>query len=91
VAVGISGVPEDLFAATSTLTDGRMYPPDDRFEINSGCPSVRVFKHVRHRTSIGANGALKIATSDGTVHLDLAGADGKTVACLLSETNYECH
>jgi hypothetical protein len=33
-----SGVPENPDAASSP-TDGRMYPPDDRFEIFSGlCP-----------------------------------------------------
>ena len=66
-----------------------MYPPDDRFEIQSDCPQVRLFKQLRHRTWIGENGALRIIRSDGTVEIDLRGADERTVADLLLESNHE--
>ena len=84
----LSGIPENLNAAT-VPSDGRMYPPDDRFEIQSGCPQVRLFKQLRHRTWIGENGALRIIRSDGTVEIDLRGADERTVADLLLESNHE--
>lgn len=83
----LSGIPENPDAAIS-VTDGRMYPPDDKFEISSGCIRVRVFKMVRHRTWIGDNGALLITRSDQTVALDLPGRDGDRVSDLLSEANH---
>jgi hypothetical protein len=79
----LSGIPENPDAATA-LTDGRMYPPDDRFEIRSGSTRVRTFKQLRHRTSFGENGALQIIRSDGTFEINLCGVDGKTVADLLA-------
>lgn len=85
----LSGIPEDPNAATARVSDGRMYPPDDRFEILSGSPFVRTFKQTRHRTSIGANGAMRITRSDGNVEIDLVGADGKTLADLLQEHENE--
>ena len=84
----LSCIPENPNAATAA-TDGRMYPPDDRFEIVSESPRVRTFKQLRHRTSFGENGALRIVRSDGTVEIELSGADGKTVSDLILERNYE--
>jgi hypothetical protein len=81
----MSGIPENPNAALAKVSDGRMYPPDDRFEIASGSSLVRTFKQVGHRTSFGTNGSLKITRSDGNVEIDLAGADGKKVTTLLME------
>ena len=79
----------DSVAALTTQTDGRMYPPHDRFEVVSACPKVRTFKQLRHRTSFGENGAIRIETSDGQLVIDLAGADGKTIAVLYLESSHE--
>src|SRR5437016_3960448 len=78
----LSEIPEDPNAATAKVSDGRMYPPHDRFEIESGCSLVRTFKQTRHRTSFGANGSLRITRSDGFVEIDLNGSDGRTVTDL---------
>ena len=85
----LSGIPENPDSATAKVADGRMYPPDDRFEISSGSPLVRTFKQLRHRTSIGANGSMRIKRSDGDIDIDLAGADGKTITDLLQEQEHE--
>ena len=38
-----------------------------------------------HRTCFGDNGAVKITFKDGTVVVDLLGADGKSIADILLE------
>jgi hypothetical protein len=50
----LSGIPENPGAAAAPA-DGRMYPPDDKFEISSGSVRVRLFKQLRHRTWIAEN------------------------------------
>jgi hypothetical protein len=86
-----SGIPENPLAATSPdPTDGRMYPPDDSFEKPSGSARVRLFRHRRHSTYIGANGSLRIIRASGTIELDLPGTDGKSVGELL-EHDHESH
>lgn len=87
----LSGIVEDPNAAFAPVSDGRMYPPHDRFEISSGSPRVRTFKQARHQTSFGVNGSLLIARSDGSVEINLAGADNKTVTNLLEEQENETH
>jgi hypothetical protein len=84
----LSGIPENPNAAIAQ-TDGRMYPPDDRFEVETHCAKVRLFKQLRHRTFIGQAGAIQIVRSDGTIEIDLAGSDGTTIADLLLETKHE--
>ena len=79
-----SGIPENPNAVAAP-PDGRMYPPDDCFEIASGSPLIRTFKQTRHRTSFGENGSLLITRSDGVVEIDLFGPDGRTVRDLLEE------
>lgn len=83
----LSGIPEDPNAANATTTDGRMYPPDDIFEKASGSPLVRLFRQKRHKTWIGENGALKIVSWEGTVEIDLPGADLQTVDSLMEITH----
>jgi hypothetical protein len=80
----MSGIPENPNSAIAPR-DGRMYPPDDQFEIESGSPFVRTFKQTRHRTSFGVNGSVLIVTSDGTVECDLPGLDGKKLVDLLEQ------
>jgi hypothetical protein len=85
----LSGVTKNPDSAESQITDGRMYPPDDRFETKQECPTVRLFKQRAHRTYFGENGSLKIVTADGSVELDFQGADGKSVSDLLMEYENE--
>jgi hypothetical protein len=80
----LSGIPEDPTSPTAG-TDGRMYPPDDRFEVDSGSGHVRTFKQLRHRTAFGDNGAIRITLSDGTIEIDLPGADGRLISDLLGD------
>ena len=81
-----SGVPEDPDAHLATTSDGRMYPPHDRFAVRSDSPRVRAFVQTGHRTFFGDNGAVRIQRrSDGAVEIDIPGADGKTVADLRTE------
>jgi hypothetical protein len=80
----LSGIPENPNAAISP-PDGRMYPPDDRFEKVSGCLRVRLFKQTAHETWFGENGAIKIRQSNGVIEIDKPGADLRTVTELLSE------
>ncbi len=79
-----SGIPRNPHATTAP-TDGRMYPPDDMFEIQSGSWGVRTFKQTRHRTSFGENGALEIVLWDGTVEISLCGQDGKFISDIRAE------
>ena len=85
----LSGIPEDPNADTALRSDGRMYPPHNRFEVASGHRRVRLFKQTRHQTAIGENGSLRITRSDGTVEIDLPGSDGRTVADLSAEREDE--
>ena len=73
-----SGVPYNLAAWHD---DGRMYPPlDDNRKIMSTAPRVERFKSAGHLIFLGGNGALTIVLrSDGTVFLDKAGSDGRTI------------
>ena len=81
-----SGVPEDPMAAISPdPTDGRMYPPHDDFERSSGSPFVRLWRHRRHKTYIGSNGALQIERASGFIEVDIPGCDGKCVCELLEK------
>lgn len=82
-----SGVREDPNAHLATTSDGRMYPPHDRFAFFSGSPRISAFGQTRHRTFIGDNGAVRIERrSDGVAAIDISGADGKTIAQLRTET-----
>jgi hypothetical protein len=81
----LSGIPENPDASVGQ-TDGRMYPPHDDFEIDTGTTEVRTFRHkARHRTSFGNNGAIQITGVDGILIIDLPGSDGRTVATLMKE------
>jgi hypothetical protein len=83
-----SGIPANPDAAAGLRTDGRMYPPDDKFAFDCGCTRVKAFRMFRHQTLIGDNGALLIKRSDGAVEIDLAGSDGQRVSDLLIKGNY---
>jgi hypothetical protein len=87
-----SGVPEDLNAHLATTSDGRMYPPHDRFAFSSGSPRISAFGQTGHRTFFGDNGAIRIERrSDGAAEIDIPGADGKTIADLRAETKREAN
>ena len=84
----LSGIPGNPDAAIAP-SDGRMYPPHDKYERRSTSSHVRIFKQARHLTFFGNNGALKIVYADGTVELDLFGIDGRFVADFLLEPDNE--
>lgn len=68
------------FNPANWRSDGRLYPPQDDREIDSGVEGVRTFRTVGHYVSLAANGAIRIvalrAGSDGVV-LDKPGSDGE--------------
>jgi hypothetical protein len=81
-----SGIQENPNAHLAARTDGRMYPPHDRFAFPSGSPRIRAFGQTGHRTYFGDNGAVLIERRlDGVAEVDLPGTDGKTIADLRSE------
>jgi len=87
-----SGVPEDPNAHLATTSDGRMYPPHDRFAIQSGSPRISAFGQTGHRTFFGDNGAVRIERrSDNAAEIDIPGKDGKTIADLRTETKREAN
>jgi hypothetical protein len=67
------------FNPSNWRNDGRLYPPQDDREVESGVEGVRTFKTVGHYVSFAANGAIRIVAlrpgSDGVV-LDKPGSDG---------------
>src|SRR4051812_27522635 len=81
----LSGIPEHPNPDAALVSDGRMYPPSDKFEIKQGCRSVRSFRHVGHKTSFAENGAVLIETLEGKAILDLPGSDGRRVCDVLRE------
>jgi hypothetical protein len=85
-----SGILEDPNAHLAVTSDGRMYPPDDRFAFHSGSDRISAFGHRGHRTFFGDNGAVRIERrSNGATEIDIAGADGKTIADLRTETKHD--
>ena len=85
-----SGVPESPDGGLS-VSDGRMYPPHERFERKSSFKRVRVFRQRAHWTWVGLNGALRIARLDGTIEIDLPGSDEVSIDALFQEKSHECH
>jgi hypothetical protein len=87
-----SGIPEDPNAHLAKTSDGRMYPPHDRFAFASGSPRISAFGQTGHRTYFGNNGAVRIERrSDGTPEIDIPGADGQTINDLRMETKREAN
>jgi hypothetical protein len=86
-----SGIPENPDAHLARTSDGRMYPPHDKYEISSGSAHIRAFRQIGHRTFFGDNGALLIERLDGTAELDLSGTDGKKITDLRSETKSDAN
>jgi len=87
-----SGIPEDPNAHLATVSDGRMYPPHDRFAFSSGSPRISAFGQTGHRTFFGDNGAVRIERrSDGTAEIDTPGTDGRTISDLRTETKREAN
>ena len=79
----LSGIVANPSAAL-VKTDGRIYAPNDKYEIPSSTALVRIFRQLGHRTSFGLNGAITIVHLDGKVEIDLKGKDGRSVADLSS-------
>ena len=84
-----SGVPENRDAHLARTTDGRMYPPHANNGVQSGSKQIRAFRQRAHRTFFGNNGSVLIERLDGTVEINLAGEDGRTVMDIRTETENE--
>lgn len=77
-----SGVP---YNPATEATDGRMYPPlADSIRKQGTIPGIKTrYRSRGHFSTTQHNGAIRIETPDGTIHLDKPGADGLK----LDETN----
>jgi hypothetical protein len=85
----LSEIPEDPNAHLATMSDGRMYPPHDRYEIRSASPRIRAFRQKGHKTYFGDNGALLIERLNGEIEINLSGANGETIDDLRLEKRSE--
>lgn len=69
------------FDANALKDDGRLYPPDPKFEQDSGIPGVRMFRQRGHKTFIAPNGAIRIESNRTDPRTRVVyvrpGADGK--------------
>lgn len=73
----LTGIPDD---PGNWRYDDRLYPPQgDSMRAVPAHPDVTRFRSLGHNTFVGANGAIEIVSSDGTVELRKAGADGRGV------------
>jgi hypothetical protein len=77
-----SGVP---YNPEEAGTDGRMYPPNERFRYRNWERSgVRCYRQVAHATFIADNGAVEIrnrrGTELGSILLEKPGSDGRKVS-----------
>lgn len=73
----LTGIPND---PANWRHDERIYPPQqDNLRPVAAHPQVARFRSVRHSTYIGTNGAVEIASTDGTVELRKPGMDGRGV------------
>jgi hypothetical protein len=66
-------------------TDGRMYPPDERYRYSKWeYPGVRCYRQRRHATFVADNGAIEIrnrtSSDPGTLAFEKAGKDGRKVS-----------
>ena len=66
-------------------TDGRMYPPNDRFRYPKGeRPGIRCYRQVAHATFVAENGAVEIrfraGGSLGAIFFKKPGKDGREVS-----------
>jgi hypothetical protein len=76
-----SGIP---YNAEEPGTDGRMYPPDERFRyLKWERPGVRCYRQVAHATFVADNGAVEIRARVGSelsrIIFEKQGADGRRV------------
>ena len=62
----LSGIPENPQAAFATVSDGRMYPPHDRFRVQANLKRIEVYRQKGHRTIFAENGALQINVEPST-------------------------
>lgn len=74
-----SGVEKNPNAASSTMSDGRMYPPHPSFKIPNVEPPT--YRQRGHRTVIASNGSFRIfkieANLSQVLVFEKRGADGK--------------
>ena len=75
------------FDPSNWRNDGRLYPPQDDREINSGLDGVRTFRTVGHYVSFAANGAIRIVALRSAIDdivLDKPGLDGERCPSMAS-------
>lgn len=74
-----SGIPYNpLSASAVSLSDGRMYPPQDDSERGS-TERFRRFRAKGNIVYFGMNGSIRIESLYGQVLVDKPGSDGRTV------------
>ena len=72
-----SGVPKDPSHHLSQRTDGRMYPPHERFKLVSPFPNSSCYRQAAHKTYVGTNGSFRIISITATgEQVAKPGADG---------------
>jgi hypothetical protein len=76
-----SGVPYDPYAVNATQQDGRMYPPDDKFQVLVPDHSdILCLRQRGHATYFRENGAFEIKiVKTKEVFFQKPGADGRGV------------
>jgi hypothetical protein len=78
----LSGIPYSAEASREMIPpDGRMYPPYCASVIG---PRLTIFNHIRHRTAIAVNGAIRIVLGNEIV-IDKPGADGRNIDAAAAE------
>lgn len=69
--------------------DGRIYPAQEDRRRKSPVETVAIYRHKRHESFYGANGAISICTLGKEVCVDRAGSDSLTIGDLLEQSTQQ--